>query len=226
MSDKKIRIKVWDASTRFFHWSMIVLLVALWWTAEEGYMEWHQILAYSLGAILVFRWIWGFIGSETSKFSSFLKSPRQVIEYAKQQKQQKQLKPHIGHNPLGGYMVLVLMLLVSAQFVSGLFASDDIFTEGPLYASVSSNVAETLTWIHRNLFYLVLGLVIFHVAAVVLHTVKGDKLVLAMLTGKKEVNTSDEKTLKFQSTILSLLLWLIVFGVVGYYFVWPIWQTI
>ncbi|RYV01961.1 cytochrome B [Shewanella sp. OPT22] len=225
MSDNKVKIKVWDVSTRFFHWSMIVLLAALWWTAEEGQMEWHQMCAYTLGAILVFRWLWGFIGSETSKFSSFLKSPKRVIEYAKQQKQQSQFKPHIGHNPLGGYMVILLMLLVSAQFVTGLFASDDIFTEGPLYASVSSGLSEALTWIHRNLFYLVLGLAVFHVSAVILHTIKGDKLVPAMVTGNKEVSVESSEPLKFQSAIASFLLWLIVFAIAGYYFIWPIWQS-
>ncbi|MBM7071957.1 cytochrome b/b6 domain-containing protein [Shewanella sp. 202IG2-18] len=225
MSDNKVKIKVWDVSTRFFHWSMIVLLAALWWTAEEGEMEWHQMCAYTLGAIILFRWFWGFFGSESARFSSFLKTPIQVLKYAREQKTQKPLKTHIGHNPLGGYMVLFLLLLMSMQFVSGLFATDDVFTEGPLYASVSNEVAEIFTWIHRNLFYLVLGVAFIHVAAVITHTIKGDKLIPAMFTGKKEVNVEDEKALKFQPAIISLVLWCVVLAIAGYYFVWPIWMS-
>ena len=226
MTEQKIRIKVWDLSTRVFHWGMIALLAALWWTAEEGHMEWHQICAYTLASMLIFRLIWGFIGSETSRFSHFVSSPKKAIQYIKDAKSSKVNHNHIGHNPIGGYMVVMLLALLAAQFITGLYSTDDIFTEGPLYSTVSGDIADSLTWLHKNIFYLILGLAVVHVIAVITHSLKGDKIVPAMFTGKKEVGEQPEKPLMFQSSIISLILWVITLGSMAYFLIIPIWQSI
>lgn len=225
MSHEKVKIKVWDLSTRLFHWGMISLLAALWWTAEEGLMEWHQICAYTIASLLVFRFIWGFIGSDTSQFAHFIHRPKHVLFYVKKITKTKVENKHFGHNPLGGYMVLILLSLIAFQFITGLFSSDDIFTEGPLYSSVSSSVAESLTWIHRNLFYLLLGFASVHVLAVIIHTLKGDKIIPAMFNGYKEHLSEPEEPLKFKSTLLSLFIWACLFGAAIYFWILPIWQS-
>ncbi|MEZ5449893.1 MAG: cytochrome b/b6 domain-containing protein [Thiolinea sp.] len=73
---------------------------------------------------------------------------------------------HLGRNPLGGWVVVLLLLTVLAQALTGLFATDDILVEGPLYSLVSSDTAETLTGIHHLLFNVLMLLVVLHVAAI------------------------------------------------------------
>lgn len=184
MSIEQQKIKVWDFPIRLFHWSMVGLLAGLWWTAEIGEMQWHQVLAYVLMTLILFRLVWGFIGSETAKFSHFFVGPKKVIQYALTKPKPRSL----GHNPLGAYMVFALLGLLMLQLTTGLFATDEIFTEGPLIHLVSSDTANWLTWLHKTNFNVILGLVVLHVAAVIVHVVKGENLVKAMFSGYKYVS--------------------------------------
>lgn len=184
MSIEQHKIKVWDFPTRLFHWSIVGLLGGLWWTADIGEMQWHQVLAYVLMILILFRLIWGVIGSETSLFSQFFVGPKKVINYALTNPKPASL----GHNPLGGYMVFALLGLLVLQLTTGLFATDEIFTEGPLIHLVSSDTASWLTWLHKTNFNVILGLVVLHVAAVILHVVKGDNILKAMFSGYKYVS--------------------------------------
>ncbi|UJF23069.1 cytochrome b/b6 domain-containing protein [Shewanella sp. OMA3-2] len=177
------QIKVWDFPVRAFHWVMVVLLGALWWSADAGEMSLHQIFAYLLLTLLAFRLVWGVIGSDTAKFTHFIRSPKTVVQYAKD----KHKPQSLGHNPLGGYMVVLLLSLLTIQLVTGLFATDDIFTEGPLYSYVSSDAVSTLTWVHKQNFNIILGFAAMHVLAVIVYLVKGENLITAMITGYKRV---------------------------------------
>ena len=215
-------VKVWDLPTRIFHWSTVFTLLGLWWTADSGEMEYHQILAYLLMVLVVFRIFWGFIGSETSRFHSFIYSPKTVVNYAVVTSKQG-ISHSVGHNPIGGYMVLALLLVLLLQLVSGLFATDDVLAEGPFYSYVSQQTAEQLTWLHKNLFNLILFLVAMHVAAVVLHSIKGDAIVPAMVTGKKRL-TKVVSTPKIVPVWRAIIVCSVLTGVVGSYFVWPVWQ--
>lgn len=183
MQSQLKQIKVWDFPVRAFHWSMVILLGALWWSADAGEMSLHQIFAYLLMTLLAFRLVWGIIGSDTAKFTHFIRSPKTVVQYAKD----KQNSQSLGHNPLGGYMVVLLLSLLTIQLVTGLFATDDIFTEGPFYSHVSSDIASTLTWVHKQNFNLILGFAVMHVLAVIVYLVKGENLITAMITGYKRV---------------------------------------
>ncbi|WP_434950815.1 cytochrome b/b6 domain-containing protein [Shewanella sp. HL-SH4] len=198
------QIKVWDFSVRAFHWSMVILLGALWWSADAGEMSLHQIFAYLLLTLLAFRLIWGIIGSDTAKFTHFIRPPKAVIKYAKD----KQKPQSLGHNPLGGYMVVLLLSLLAVQLVTGLFATDDIFTEGPFYSTVSSATASTLTWVHKQNFNFILGFAAMHVLAVMVYLIKGENLITAMITGYKRV----QGELK-QPKMVPIWLALIVFAV-------------
>lgn len=215
--DSRIKLKVWDLPVRLFHWGMLVLLGALWWSAEVGEMQWHQIFAYCLMVLIVFRLVWGVIGSDTARFSHFVKSPQHVLRYVKQ----PQLTS-VGHNPLGGYMVVTIMLILSLQLISGLFATDEIFTEGPLYSYVSSDVSSTLTWLHKMNFNLLLALAAMHILAVVVHSIKGDKLVGAMITGYKHVAEEAATELRFRSNLIALLLVCFFAGLVVNYLILPL----
>ncbi|MGZ9897561.1 cytochrome b/b6 domain-containing protein [Shewanella gaetbuli] len=211
MQPNNNRIKVWDLPVRIFHWGMVSLLALLWWTADAGEMELHQVMAYLLCSLLVFRVVWGVVGSETAKFSQFLRSPKAALQYAKSNP-----KPEsIGHNPLGAFMVVLLMLLLMVQFSTGLFATDDIFTEGPLNRYISSDLASTLTWIHKQAFNVILAFAAIHVLAIIIYLIKGDNLIAAMITGYKKVNAQVAQP-KLRSIWIALVIFAGIFSVVWF----------
>lgn len=197
-------IQLWDKAIRIYHWSQLLLLVGLWFTAEQGYLVIHQLLAYSLAALLFSRLVWGFVGSDTARFSHFLQSPAQLVRMWNQAKQ------GIGHRGLSGYMSLVLMLLLALQFVSGLMTTDDVMTEGPLYSAVSSDWSSFASWFHQNNFNLLLALIAVHIAAALFHGVKKDGVLGAMLHGKQQTE-AEQPVIK--STLWYLLLVLVFAGI-------------
>lgn len=180
--------RVWDWPVRVLHWAFVVLMGLLWWTYDQGNMEQHVLLGQLLLCLVVFRLLWGIWGSASARFSHFIYRPTVIWRYVKQQFS-RQGAHYIGHNPLGGLMVPVLLLGMLGQAVLGLFSSDDIFIEGPLYALVNRDLASELTSIHRQGFYWLLGLIGLHVLAIVWHRIKGESLVPAMITGRKHFST-------------------------------------
>lgn len=219
------KIKVWDIPTRLFHWGMIALIAGLWWSADAGELVWHQVLAYSLMVLVIFRVIWGTVGSDTAKFSHFIKHPNTVLKYIGHIRRDG-VSPSVGHNPLGGYMVIALLCAVILQLSTGLFATDDIFTEGPLYSYVSYDTALWLTWLHKQSFNLILSLAAIHVLAVIVHTLKGDKLILAMITGYKKVAEVPSQPLGFKSIFIAIVLLSILATLVGNYLILPVAQML
>ncbi len=222
MSIEQKKIKVWDIPTRLFHWLTVGLLFSLWWTADSGEMEWHQICAYSFMVLIIFRLLWGVIGSETARFSDFIAGPKKVMAYVTG----KKTSPVVGHNPLGGYMVLFMLAVLSLQLVSGLFSSDDIFTEGPLYSMVSSDVSRWFTWLHKVNFNVILACIILHISVILIYAIRGNNLVSAMISGNKKLSDEElsmlSNTPKMASSILAMSLVLILSAVIGYWLIAPI----
>ena len=187
MNTRLAFVRVWDLPVRLFHWLLVALLAASWITAEAGiqYMTWHMRCGYAILALVLFRLLWGFVGSPYARFSSFVVGVPAAWRYLRSWFGARPLR-YAGHNPLGGWMVLALLLLIAAQAATGLFATDDIFNDGPLNRLVSNNLADTLTGWHHLIFNLLLGAAALHVLAVVLYLlVKRDNLVWPMVTGRK-----------------------------------------
>lgn len=183
---RRPEILVWDWPVRLFHWALVVLIVAAWATAEAGvmYMQWHMRCGYAVLTLLLFRLLWGLVGSGSARFGSFLHGPRAVLAYARAWFS-RQPQHYLGHNPLGGWMVIVLLLLVGVQAGTGLFANDHIFNEGPLARLVSGDTSNLLTAIHKLNFNLLLAAVGLHVTAVLLYLLRGENLLRAMFNGRK-----------------------------------------
>ena len=221
MNNNEVKVKVWDIPVRVFHWGMLLLLAGLWWSADQGEMSYHQLFAYSLMILLVVRLIWGFIGSDTARFSHFVRHPRQALDYLAKMRA-KQAPHSLGHNPLGGYMVVLLLIIISLQLMSGLFATDEIFTEGPLVSYVSGETASWFTWLHKKNFDLLLILAGIHVAAVLLHRFKGEKLVGAMFSGYKRLPAAEAQQPRFASLMLALVLLLVVAVPVVHFLMMPV----
>ncbi|MGH1438872.1 MAG: cytochrome b/b6 domain-containing protein [Cellvibrionaceae bacterium] len=176
---------IWDALIRLSHLSYIILLPSLYWTATQGMMDIHQYLGISLLSIVTIRIFWGFFGSRTSRFSSFITSPKVVLEYSRSFFNRNS-KHFNTHNPMGGYMVIVMLLLLLLQGGLGLFATDDIIFEGPLAHFVSYDLSVELTGWHHTLFDYILAAIICHILAVIWYQFyKRQALVQAMIHGKK-----------------------------------------
>lgn len=161
------RVPVWDAPTRLFHWALAALVVASFVTGKlgGGWMEWHVRSGYCILTLLLFRLAWGVAGSQTARFARFVRGPRAALAYARTLLARRPAA-HIGHNPLGGWMVLAMLALLLVQASSGLFADDEIFTRGPLAAKASNAVVARMSWIHDANQWLILGAVALHVAAI------------------------------------------------------------
>jgi len=182
-------IPVWDSWVRFFHWALVLLLAFQLYSGHTGgnIMQWHLVAGYGVLTLVVFRVAWGFAGSTHARFASFVAGPAQTARFARRLFSRGSAAV-VGHNPLGGWMVLALLACLLLQAGTGLFANDDIATEGPLAALVTKGLSDRLSSIHRWNAKLLIALSCLHVAAIVFHRIaKKERLVSAMFTGVKRV---------------------------------------
>ncbi|MBL8258686.1 MAG: cytochrome b/b6 domain-containing protein [Candidatus Competibacteraceae bacterium] len=181
-------VRVWDLPTRLFHWTLAALMVAQWLTAENSdTMTYHVWGGYTILTLILFRLIWGFAGSDTVRFSQFVRGPAAVIDYVKALLR-GETPLYLGHNPAGAWSILAMLALLSVQAVTGLFANDDILVEGPLYGWVSKSTSDWLTSIHKFNFNLLLIVISVHIAAALFYLfVKRENLIHPMLNGLKHL---------------------------------------
>lgn len=183
------KIKVWDFPVRFFHWSLAICFAISWASAElfDNAMQYHLYAGYATLVLILFRILWGFVGSTTARFTSFVRSFLTTLNYVSTLRE-----PHpgkqIGHNPLGGWMVMAMLGFLLAQAGTGLFSSDDVSTQGPLAFWVGDTLSDTLSGIHQQLFNFLLVLVSLHITAVLFYRFfKHDNLIAPMITGYKHL---------------------------------------
>jgi cytochrome b len=173
--------KVWDGPTRLFHWLLVGLFAYSWWTAKHDQIDRHQVSGIVLLALLVFRLIWGIVGGSTARFSHFVKAPRHVLAYLRG----SNALPSPGHNPLGAYSVVALLVLLVIQVVAGLFAVDvDGLESGPLSYLVTFDHGRMASRLHGISFTLLEALIVLHILAVAYYRLRGRDLLLPMVTGR------------------------------------------
>ena len=166
-------IRVWDWPVRVFHWSLAACVFNAFFTGEsERFSLWHQTLGYVAGGLLAFRLVWGFVGTRHARFASFIKGPQAILAYLFSLRQTTP-ENHVGHNPVGGVAVLLLMGLTALTAFSGwLMAGGD-----------APGWQEELHEVAANSLMLVVAI---HVLGVVLSSKQHkENLVRAMLTGFK-----------------------------------------
>lgn len=194
--NKIFLIRVWDIPTRIFHWLFVGLIIFSFITGKIGVtaMRYHEWSGFAILVLIGFRLVWGFIGGKQSRFSTFVSGPSTVIRYASSMLK-KESKQYIGHNPLGGWSIFAMLTSVLIQAGTGLFANDDILTEGPLYNLVSKETSDWLTSIHHLNQKILLVLVVVHIGAVIFYLiVKRDNLIKPMITGNKLWHQSHDST--------------------------------
>jgi len=207
-------VRVWDILIRLFHWSLVASFIVAYLTSEEENL-WHIYSGYTVLGLIIFRLIWGFIGTKYARFSDFIRSPAVVCQYVKDLRAGH--PPHyLGHNPLGGWMVMALLLTLFVVTLSGLkvyaieegkgpFAGVQSIELTPIAAAYAEdedededegdedreqkpNEADEEFWeeIHEASTNLMLLLIALHVFGVILSgRLHKENLVKAMLTGNK-----------------------------------------
>ena len=175
--------KVWDLPLRLFHWSLVLVFAGLWYTGENADLERHFLLGKIMIGLLVFRLLWGIVGSQTARFSRFPLHPASSLQYLK-----GTYKESFGHNPVGSWSVVLILSLLTLQTITGLFANDGVIDEGPLVQFIATDLSDFITSIHRQVFEILLVVLPVHIAAALFYQfVKKQPLITAMITGKKEL---------------------------------------
>lgn len=183
------KVKVWDLPTRLFHWSLAACFVGLVVSGQigEGAMVWHFRFGYTVLSLLLFRLVWGFVGGRWSRFSAFVVGPNTIWRYLRSRGTALQ---SVGHNPLGSLSVLAILGFLFLQVATGLSSDDEIATTGPLAKMVPSVWVVRATHYHTAIGkYILIALVLLHLAALVYYRVRHQKnLTRAMVVGDKELD--------------------------------------
>lgn len=197
------RVRVWDVPTRLFHWLLLALVVAGWLTGEgEGETAmWHRYIGETIAGLIVFRIVWGFVGGEHARFADFAAGPSLIGRHIGDLFS-GQPKRHLGHNPLGGFAVFLLLLSTALVVVTGLFSASDEMA-GPFASVFGTDLSEA----HELAFRLLQALVLIHVLGVVVETLLAkDALVPAMVIGYKRRRADEEGSDARRAGAIALLL--------------------
>ena len=187
----KKRTRVWDIPVRICHWAIVLAVLGCYGTAEYGWldMQWHFYFGYSVLCLTSFRVLWGIFGSEHARFGDFVRGPGAVIAYLR-----GRLPERLGHSPIGALSVILLLALLLAQSISGLFNSDEVMWYGPLNERVSAKVASFMADVHERGETLLLIAIGLHIAAIAYYlVVKKKNLITPMLTGRALSDQSDAR---------------------------------
>lgn len=179
-----VTIHVWDLPLRIFHWLLAAAVTGAVITGEigGGWMDWHGRLGILVLGLLVFRILWGIVGSTHARFHNFFPTPAKVSAYLKGQWQ------GYGHNPLGALSVFALLATLATLVGAGLFSNDDIAFQGPLFSFVDKEFSDKLSGLHERAFNILIALVALHLTAIIYHvSIKKNNIVKPMLTGRKTV---------------------------------------
>jgi len=171
-----IQVPVWDLTTRLFHWVLALLVILCFFSGEDEGLLYvvHAYAGYMVLVLVVFRSGWGIIGSPHSRFTDFVHGWSSVYPYIIRILKFRPLR-HAGHNPLGGWMIVLMMAALVATSLSGVF--------------MVTNSAKWLEDIHEALGNFMQVLVLVHIAGVLAaRLLTGEKLVKAMITGTKEID--------------------------------------
>ncbi len=176
---------VWDLPTRLFHWSVVALVAAAYVTWRLNWMGWHAWTGDALLALVLWRVLWGFVGSDSARFSRFLASPAAAVRHLAHVFRREPDR-EAGHNPAGGWMVLLLLALLLGQTLTGIYVDNDVADVGPLTEMMPAPFDNAMTALHGLFWDALLVAVALHVLAILVYAVaKRHNLLLPMITGRK-----------------------------------------
>ena len=194
---------VWDLPVRLVHWLLAALIGFSWWSIENHHTDWHLWSGFAILTLLLFRLLWGVVGSSTARFTNFVRGPRAVSDYLRGRWK------GIGHSPLGAFSVVALLLAIMVQVSLGLISQDpDGIYAGALASLVSSDASDEARDLHELWFNVILGLVVLHIAAILFYRLRGRGLTKPMITGRAVLDPDTEpmKPGKWWGAVLCLVI--------------------
>lgn len=197
------RFRLWDLPTRIFHWALVLCIVAAFVSGQLGgnLIDVHGKIGIAVFGLIVFRLVWGLLGSTYARFAQFFPTPGKIKAYLRGEWHGE------GHNPLGALSVFGLLGVVGLQAGTGLFSNDDIAFVGPLFDLVSKDLSNALTGIHHLVSKVLIALVVLHLVAIGFYgRVKKQKLILPMITGWKEGNGESARGGGVVALVVALLI--------------------
>lgn len=195
----KPKYKLWDLPVRIAHLLLIVGICTAFATAQFDLMTIHQYNGYTMIWVVLFRLLWGITGSTSARFLSFLRGPAAIIAYIRSW-QSPTIKHWAGHNPVGGWAIVLMLGAVLVQAVSGLFSNnEDVLFDGPLNHLISTNTIHRVSQFHHLWFYfVVLTLIVIHISANLAYRfVKQQDLITPMITGMAPIDKAEASALMF-----------------------------
>ena len=209
---------VWDLPVRLFHWGLVLAVIGAFVTHKMGvrYFAYHAACGYAVLVLVAFRILWGFVGTYYARFVNFVRGPGETLRYFRTVAGGK-ASDHVGHNPLGAAMVVLLLGALGVQAGLGLFSNDDIFNYGPFSGLVSPGLSQSLSSIHRKLFYAIALAIGVHVLAVLWHQfARKEDLVRPMITGRKPLGNVREGGISSSRLGFAVFLVLILTGILAF----------
>ncbi len=205
------KVKIWDFPTRLFHWGLAIAVAGAYLSEEFDAMHWHEYFGIEIAGLLVFRLVWGISGSAYARFNAFLPSLRNICDYIGGRWQRE------GHNPLGALSVWAILVVMTTQVITGLFANDDSVFSGPLSDLVSKALSDNMTGLHRQMEWIILSWVGLHVVTILFYiSVKKHNILIPMITGWKHSNSRHIRQVAVNPIALSVA---IIVTCVAVYFV-------
>lgn len=185
---RKVTYKLWDLPTRIFHWLLVALIILQWISGENELMTIHFYSGYTIFGLVLYRVLWGLFGSDTARFRSFIYSKSEIVEYIRHLFSRKPSQ-WVGHNPLGGLSVILLLATITSIVFLGLISIDDNYINtGPLSDLVSYKIGTDALSLHEDMFDILMVFIGLHLAAIIFYRIfKKENLVKAMFTGKSEL---------------------------------------
>jgi cytochrome b len=185
-------LRVWDLPVRAMHWLLVIGIGVCWWTGLHNELEYHLWSGYAILWIVLMRLYWGLVGSSTARFVNFVRGPKAILDYATTLHRRDTPHTH-GHNALGAVSIILMLGLVLAVVVLGLFAVDvDGLYSGPLSSYVTFKQGRHLAHLHYRWFNFLLWVIALHLAAVLFYFIyKRQNLIGPMISGKRRVDSGD-----------------------------------
>ncbi|WP_108812341.1 cytochrome b/b6 domain-containing protein [Sphingorhabdus sp. Alg231-15] len=186
MTSDAAQTLVWDWTIRLFHWLIVLLIPLLWWTAEEGMMDWHRRLGLTMFGLVLFRLVWGIAGSWTARFLPMIRRLRSLPAYVSNLIARRN-RPSFGHSPIGTLAVFALLTALCIQVGTGLFSIDvDGLESGPLAILISFKTGREIADFHELNFDILVVLIALHIIAIAIYRfVFKDNLIRPMVTGRR-----------------------------------------
>lgn len=196
---------IWDLPLRVFHWALVICVVVSVVSAKLGATAVHERSGLAVMGLILFRVIWGGIGSQTARFTTFVKSPAAVLASARHLVI-GQTDNQSGHSALGGYATLLLLMVCLVMAVTGSFSTDDILYDGP-FAHLAPDYVNTASRIHHLTEKILFAVIAMHVLALFIYFWRLKKnLVPAMITGRRANAIGPSGRLSSSRTVLGLAL--------------------